>query len=143
MTHIMTNYCLTIFGDDNSPAAIGRDMQVLLGPILIAAAIITTYFSPHFMHKMERRQLMIISDLVFLVATAFTQISVWECFTLARLLMGVSCGIDSEVVNLYIREITPEHLITRMGSLFTANLSFGIVIGFLVSLPLEDVVSNT
>lgn len=37
---------------------------------------------------------------------------------IARLLMGVSCGLDLMVVPLYIREVSPDNMAAKTGSIF-------------------------
>lgn len=61
---------------------------------------------------------------------------------IARLLMGVTCGMNLMVVPLYIREVSPDKMAAKTGSLFQANISLGIIAGFLLSIPVQDFVSN-
>lgn len=69
-------------------------MSIVLGPIMCLSGLVTTYFASYFTNRMERRQFMMLADVIFMVAAGLTQIPMWEMFTLARLLMGVTCGMD-------------------------------------------------
>ncbi|EWS75983.1 MFS transporter (macronuclear) [Tetrahymena thermophila SB210] len=143
--YILSKYGFEIFNmseSDKPQTEQSRLMTILIGPILCIAGMLTTYFTPHYTTKLERRQCMMISDIVFLIATVFTQLPAWELFMVARLLMGVSCGIDLMITPLYIREVSPDNMAAKTGSLFQANIFVGVIAGFLMSIPVQDFVSN-
>ncbi|KAL4484397.1 hypothetical protein ABPG74_019574 [Tetrahymena malaccensis] len=119
-----------------------RLLCLLIGPIFCVSGFIISYFIPLFAAKIQRRQCMIISDIIFIVATIFTQIPSLYLFIIARLLMGVTCGIDLVVTPLYIREISPDHMSSKTESLFQANISLGILVAFFIQMPMQNFVDN-
>ncbi|KAL4508495.1 hypothetical protein ABPG72_003799 [Tetrahymena utriculariae] len=116
-----------------------RNYCTLVVTILSASALISAYLSQFLMHKMERRKFMVIADLFFLLASGLTQISEWWVFMFARLVMGISVGMNTSVISLYIREISPDNMAGKTGALFQANVNLGIIFGFILNLPLKNV----
>ncbi|EAR82492.1 MFS transporter (macronuclear) [Tetrahymena thermophila SB210] len=117
-------------------------MPLLIGPIICVSGFIVSYFIPLFTTKIERRQCMIISDLIFLIATIFTQLPTWELFMISRLLMGITCAIDLVVTPLYIREISPDNMAGKTGCIFQANIFIGAILAFLLQIPVDEFSSN-
>lgn len=62
------------------------------------------------MHKYERRKFMMVADLIFMGASAFTQVETWYIFAAARFAMGIAVGMNTSVMSLYIHEISPENM---------------------------------
>ncbi|EAR82490.1 MFS transporter (macronuclear) [Tetrahymena thermophila SB210] len=119
-----------------------RLLCLLIGPIFCVSGFIISYFIPLFTAKIERRQCMIISDIIFITATILTQIPSLYVFVIARFLMGATCGIDLIVTPLYIREISPDHISSKTESLFQANISLGILLAFFNQIPMENFTDN-
>ncbi|KAL4489900.1 hypothetical protein ABPG72_010799 [Tetrahymena utriculariae] len=136
---------IDIFDDEkpDKPESVkARYITLLIGPIICVSGFLISYFTPLFTTKFERRQCMILSDLIFLLATALTQIPSLYGFMIARLLMGITCGIDLMITPLYIREVSPDNMASKTGSLFQANVFVGVIVGFLTSIPMQNFVSN-
>lgn len=86
---------------------------------------------------MERRNFMMIADLIFLLGSGLTQVTEWWVFMVARFIMGISVGMNTSVISLYIREISPDNMAGKTGALFQANVNLGIIFGFILNLPLK------
>jgi len=56
--------------------------------------------------------------------------------------MGISVGLNTSVILSYIREISPDNYTKKTCSLFSALFNIGVILGLLVSLPLDEVNSN-
>lgn len=85
--------------------------------VLSASALISAYLSQYLMQKMQRRVFMMLADWIFILATGLSQISVWWVFMLARMVMGISVGMNASVISLYIREISPDNMAGKTGAL--------------------------
>ncbi|EAR82494.1 MFS transporter (macronuclear) [Tetrahymena thermophila SB210] len=145
VNYILSKNGIEIFdmSDPSKPLTkAARYMPLLIGPIICVSGFIVSYFIPFFTTKIERRQCMIISDLIYLLATIFTQLPTWELFMISRLLMGTSCAIDLIVTPLYIREISPDNMAGKTGCLFQANIFIGGILAFLMQIPVDEFTSN-
>ncbi|KAL4484398.1 hypothetical protein ABPG74_019575 [Tetrahymena malaccensis] len=143
--YILSMNGIDIYDDElpDKPESVkARYITLLIGPIICVSGFIISYFTPLFTTKFERRQCMILSDLIFLLATALTQIPSLYAFMIARLLMGITCGIDLMITPLYIREVSPDNMASKTGSLFQANVFVGVIVGFLTSIPMKSFESN-
>ena len=85
--------------------------------VLSASALVSAYLSQYLMHKMERRKFMMIADLVFILASGLAQTHIWWLFMLARIVMGIAVGMNTSVISLYIREISPDNMAGKTGAL--------------------------
>jgi hypothetical protein len=53
--------------------------------------------------------------------------------------MGIAVGINTSVILLYVKEISPDSESRKTCSVFNAMLNLGVIFGLVVSLPLDEV----
>lgn len=62
---------------------------------------------------------MMLSDFIFIVgAVGLGLTKYYICFCFARFIMGIAVGMNSNVVSMYIREISPDSISGVTGSIF-------------------------
>ncbi|KAL4508496.1 hypothetical protein ABPG72_003800 [Tetrahymena utriculariae] len=107
--------------------------QTAIVGIMSLGACLICLASDKLINKYGRRNYIIASDIIFLIGTIvgityefFEQIS----FLLAaRFIMGIAIGMNSNVVSMYIREISPEIISGQNGSIFQIQINLGIISG--------------
>ena len=92
--HILTIYGFEYFNQDNTRSTISRNMEVLLGPIILVSIMVATYFQSYYNKLLSIRHSMIVSDLIYMIGIMFTQWEYWYSYTIGRLFMGVSCALE-------------------------------------------------
>ncbi len=79
---------------------------------------------------------MIISDIIFLIGVSLGIFYLnFFCFLFSRIIKGISTGINTIIVPLYIREIVPDNVSGKYCGIFQININVGIIFGVLTSLP--------
>ena len=103
-------------------------------------AIIGTLISGNFFNKISRRISLIIADVIgligcviclFISANGAPQI-------IGRLLCGISVGINSQIIPIYINELSPIEISGVMGTFFQFFINMGILISYLMGLGIPD-----
>jgi MFS family permease len=56
--------------------------------------------------------------------------------------MGIACGLDLTSIPLYVREVSPDSLSGHTGSIMQANISLGLFLGFIITMPLTNITEN-
>ena len=110
----------------------------LLNAMLPIGAIIGAILSGNFFSKLGRKWGLIIADIfgalgsficIFQGDNASTQI-------IGRILSGISVGVNSHLVPIYINELAPQEISGFMGSFFQSFSNIGILIAYLMGLNL-------
>lgn len=115
-------------------------MKGLLNGLNPIGAIVGTIISGNFFNKISRRLGLIIADVIgiigsiiclFLAASGATQI-------VGRFLCGIAVGINSQLIPLYINELSPLEISGVMGTFFQFFINMGILISYLMGLGIPD-----
>jgi hypothetical protein len=67
---------------------------------------------------MGRLEMLKLADVVTILASLFSMIDMIETIILSRLIIGVCIGINSTIVPVFIKEISPDEISGKMGSKF-------------------------
>ena len=111
----------------------------LLNALVPMGAILGAILSGNFT-KFGRRWGLVYADLIgitgsficiFIGSMPYPQI-------IGRFISGISAGINSQLVPLYINELTPMEISGFMGCFFQAFLNFGILLSYLMGLGIPD-----
>jgi MFS family permease len=86
--------------------------------------------------KFGRKVSLIITDCLCIIGCLVTMIIGLPGMIIGRLVCGVSVGLNSAIVPLYIREISPVSISGFFGSLINFMLNLGITVTFLLGLKL-------
>jgi len=73
-------------------------------------AMIVSFVSHTAMRRVGRRVFMIISDCVLILGSGLSLIPYPGSFIAARFIVGIAVGMNSSVIPLYIREISPDSI---------------------------------
>lgn len=80
---------------------------------------------------------MLLSDVILIVGCCIGLISNLYSFLVARFIMGIALGMNTAIVSLYVKEISPVSISGVTGSLFQINCNLGIILANCVSLGLH------
>ncbi|EAR99359.1 MFS transporter (macronuclear) [Tetrahymena thermophila SB210] len=110
-------------------------LQTAFVGIMSLGACLVCLVSDYLVNKYGRRNYIIASDIIFLfgilVGTIFVALIDDNFYILlvARFIMGIAIGMNSNVVSMYIREISPESISGQNGSIFQIQINIGIISG--------------
>lgn len=105
--------------------------------LMPVGAIIGAFIGGILGSKIGRRWTFILADIIGIVGCVIWIFSGFPLF-LGRFIGGISVGINSAVVPLYINEISPISVSGVMGSMTQLMVNVGILISFLLGLNLSD-----
>ncbi|KRX00752.1 Major facilitator superfamily domain, general substrate transporter [Pseudocohnilembus persalinus] len=86
------------------------------------------------MKNRGRRSLMIFSDIIGIIIGFLFIIPNFYIGVISRFIMGLIVGSNSTIGPLYVREISPVSLSAQTGIMNQGNVSFGILVGYLLGL---------
>ena len=89
-----------------------------------------------FSEKLGRRKYLIIIDIVAIVGSVINCIPSTPTFMIGRFIGGITAGVSAAVAPLYNTEFTPNKMRGALGAVFQINLGFGILIAYIISLPI-------
>ncbi len=105
----------------------------------IAGCIIGALFSGYLSEKLGRKLPLLISSLLFLVASIGTGFSmVYSMFIFFRIIGGIGIGLASAIAPVYIAEVTPAPLRGRFVSLNQMTIVIGILAAQIVNLLIAE-----
>lgn len=116
----------------------------ILNAMVPIGAILGAIISGNLFSKIGRKWGLIIADVfgflgslacIFIGDGAYPQI-------IGRFLSGISCGINCQLIPLYINELTPIEISGFMGSFFQSALNVGIMISYIMGLKIPDDSTN-
>ena len=111
-------------------------LYISIGQTLFPVGAIIGVMMGRFSGRYGRRKYLMISCMINIVSVCINMIPNTWTILIARGLQGVVCGIGTTVVPLYNAEFVPTALRSKTGMLYGAMINIGIVIAYLVSLPL-------
>ena len=124
----------------NWSAAQNSFYKGLLNALNPIGAILGTLISGNFFSKISRKWALLIADFIGIIGSIF-------CLFLAssgipqiigRFLCGIATGINSQVIPLYINELSPIEISGVMGTFFQFFINLGILISYLMGLGIPD-----
>jgi SP family galactose:H+ symporter-like MFS transporter len=118
-----------------------RNVCTLTGMVSVGA-MLSSYLSKYIIQTIQRRHIMILSDLIYTVATLLSLAYDKYSFIIARFIVGIAVGLNNCIILLYIKEISPDSHTRITGSMQNAMLNFGIIIGLVFNLPIKDINNN-
>ena len=116
----------------------------ILNAMVPIGAILGAIVSGNLFSKIGRKWGLIIADVlgffgslscIFIGNQAYPQI-------IGRLISGIACGINCQLIPLYINELTPIEISGFMGSFFQSSLNIGIMISYIMGLNIPDDSTN-
>ena len=95
-------------------------------------------------YRIGRRLVIMISDIVCLIGIGFTMSNQLAIFIVGRLITGIACGMNYNVIPLFVREISPPEISGRTTGFFKNLWCVGMLIAFLeaLALPTGDEAGN-
>lgn len=106
----------------------------LITAVIPLGAAVGSFFSSYGFKLLGRRKSCFVLDLLCIIGTGLTLIETLPCLLIGRLLCGMTVGVNSILVGLYIREICPLELSDVFGSFGNFTLNIGILVCFLLGL---------
>lgn len=107
----------------------------IIGGAVFAGGLIGTLITGYLADKFGRRNMIIVSCVIFLLGIfLITQAVSFEGLLAARLLLGIGVGIVAVVVPLYLAEVAPTHIRGKGVTVFQLFLTIGILLAYLVDL---------
>ncbi|EGR30488.1 major facilitator superfamily protein, putative [Ichthyophthirius multifiliis] len=140
--YLAENYYIDKFDKYGKVTAQFRNICTIVVAILSVGAMISAYFSKYIFHKLERRQIMILADFIFILGSILGLVQDQYAFTFARFIMGLSVGLNTTVILPYLREISPDNYSKKICSFFNNQFFNGVILGMVTSLPLKQFSSN-
>jgi len=118
------------------------DIQPDLITLIITApfltAILGSFIAGPLATKIGRRKILIISNIIGVIAVLITLIGSLPVIIIGRLLLGLTLGIFSVIVNLYIIEISPLEHRGRLFGLANILKALGTLLGFIEGLSVPE-----
>ena len=106
----------------------------LITAMIPLGAAIGSFFSSYSFQFLGRKKSCFLMDILCIVGTVLSMIAQIPLLLIGRLLCGMTVGVNSILVGLYIREIVPLELSDIFGSLGNFTLNIGILVCFLLGL---------
>lgn len=83
--------------------------------------------------KIERRNVLIIGGIVFIIGSIMSALSPNEGFLMvSRIVLGVAAGIANMYGLIYLSELAPKHIRGLMSSLYQLSVNIGILVAYVV-----------
>ncbi len=116
----------------------------LLNALIPIGAIIGAILSGNFFTMMGRRWGLISADIIGIIGSFICIFigSIPYPQIIGRFISGISAGVNSQLVPLYINEMSPIEISGFMGSFFQAFLNFGILTSYLMGLGIPEDAAN-
>ena len=104
----------------------------LITAVIPLGAAIGSLFSSYIFKFLGKKKSCFLVDFLCIIGSGLTLIELMPCLLIGRLLCGITAGVNSILVGLYIREICPSELSDFFGSLASFSLNIGIFACFLL-----------
>jgi len=86
--------------------------------------------------RLGRRKFLIYNDILAIISAVLNCIPTTPTFMISRFLGGITAGAAPAVAPLYNTEYSPNKMRGSLGAVFQVNLALGILIAYVISLPL-------
>ena len=106
----------------------------LITAVIPLGAAIGSFFSSYSFKFLGRKKSCYFMDFLCIVGSGLTLVQSLSCLMIGRLLCGMTVGVNSILVGLYIREICPLELSDVFGSFGNFALNVGITVSFCLGL---------
>lgn len=110
----------------------------LITALIPLGAILANLFSSHFIGHFGRKASCLIVDTFCILSTIFTLFSMMPLLIIGRFLCGVAVGVNSVLVGIYMKEISPLAHVHFFSALGGFMLNFGMVVSFLFGINTLD-----
>ncbi|EGR28024.1 major facilitator superfamily protein, putative [Ichthyophthirius multifiliis] len=101
--------------------------QALLTCFIPLGASVGSLSSGKLLDIFSRRTSSIICDMFGIISSFMSQFSNIKYLPLSRFLAGITTGLNSSIVPLYIQEISPNEVSGKMGIIFNMGINMGII----------------
>ncbi|KAL4508497.1 hypothetical protein ABPG72_003801 [Tetrahymena utriculariae] len=120
-----------------------HNLKTICTVFMPIGALVSSYIGKFIINKMGRRQYMMLGDFIMIAGCAIAMISNLYSFLVARFILGYAVGMNTAIVPLYVKEMSPVSISGLTGSIFQININLGIILSICISLGLNQVVSNS
>ena len=103
----------------------------LITAVLPCGAIIANFFSSKLIEYFGHKKTCLFIDVFCILSTILTLFSLLPLLLIGRLLCGFAVGVNSVLVGIYVKEITPLEHVDFFSSLGGLMLNFGMLTSFL------------
>lgn len=86
--------------------------------VMSVGALLSSFLSHRLIKIIGRRKFMMLSDIILIIGSSLGVIGNKTTFILARFLLGLAVGMNSVVIPMYIREMSPDSISGVTGSMF-------------------------
>lgn len=105
-----------------------------ISSITMVGAALGAFLTGTLLNYMGRRQCLMLADALGIIFSALFLVSnLWTCM-IARFLIGIVVGINSALVPLYIKEMSPIAISGLTGSFNQTSITVGVVTSYCVGL---------
>lgn len=115
-------------------------MKGLLNALVPIGALIGTVLAGNFFSNIGRKWSLIIADILGIIGCCICIIlgAGGTPQIIGRLLCGISVGINSQIVPLYINELSPVEVSGAMGTFFQSFINIGILLSYVMGWKIPD-----
>ena len=106
----------------------------LITAVIPLGAALGSFFSSYSFKFLGRKKSCFLMDFLCIVGSSLSLVEQLPLLLIGRLLCGLTVGVNSILVGLYIREICPLELSDFFGSLANFTLNIGILVCFLLGI---------
>jgi MFS family permease len=110
-----------------------RDLiEGLISAVIPLGALFGALASGWVSMRFGRKNSFFIIDLICIIGCSITMVIGLPCLLIGRAICGVVVGLNSAIVPLYVREISPVSISGFFGSLINFMLNVGITVSFVL-----------
>lgn len=142
VTDTLHDNLIALYGWDKKEA---KHYLSILSSVLAIGALIGALFVSPYLLKRGRRFSIIIGNIIGLIGVALMNFLVIQIMILGRFIIGITIGIFTTCVGIYIKEYVPYDIAGTCGSIYELNYSIGIFLSYVLGLNLptsEEIKDN-
>lgn len=109
-----------------------------LSSILAIGALLGALFISPYLLKKGRRLSILFGNILGLLGIGLLNIVNIYCMLAARFIIGITIGIYTTCVGIYVKEYVPYDMIGLCGSIYELNFSIGIFFSYILGLNLPE-----
>ena len=107
-------------------------IEGILGGMIPIGASIGVILIPKLLQYFSRKNSLILCDIIGIIGSAVAIFANIYSFVIHRFIIGLITGANSLLVPLYIREISPIIIYSRMGYIYSLFIYFGTAASYII-----------
>ena len=119
----------------------------LLSALIPMGVIVGGFFGGFLSDCCGRRKTLMLADIITIIGAIMTLSTNFHTLSIGRLICGIGCGFNFNVIPVYIREMSPSEISGELGGSFKFGYCAGMLIVFLqaliLPLPNNNITNDT